>query len=159
MSGCAGINGNNSVPNCRCPSSAILCPGDPDRHPVLVPPSGAVDDRSPEAGKILLQRGYPRLELAATLLAQIHWGLGVDDLVRFHRQDVVQHARTNEVGAEEAPEAELEDGVDGEGRRMVHDLDDGDPECGADSHCRRPPGDVDPLRAVARSRNRKARLS
>ncbi len=52
-----------------------------------------------------------------------------------------------------------EDGVDGEGRRTVYDLDDGDPECGADSHCRIPPGDVDALRAVARSRNRKARSS
>ncbi len=79
-SGCAGINGNNRVPNCRCPSSAILRPGDPNRHPVLVPPSEAVDGRSTEAGEILLHRGHPRFELAATLLAPMHWGLGVDDL-------------------------------------------------------------------------------
>ncbi len=79
-SGCAGINGNNRVPNCRCPSSAILRPGDPDRHPVPVPLSEAVDGRSTEAGEILLHRGHPRFELAATLLAPMHWGLGVDDL-------------------------------------------------------------------------------
>ncbi len=68
------------------------------------------------------------------------------------RQDVAQHARTNKVDAEEAPEAELEGGVD-------DDLDDGILRCDGDSHCRRPPGGVDHLRAVARSRNRKARSS
>ncbi len=71
----------------------------------------------------------------------------------------MQHAQTNEVDAKEAPEAELEGGVDGEGRCAVHDLDDGDSECGADSRCRRPPGEVGPLRTVTRSRNRKARPS
>ncbi len=75
-------------------------------------------------------------------------GLGVGNLA----DDFA--GRTSEVDAEEAPEAELEDGVDGKGRCMVYDLDDGDSECGADSHCRIPPGDVGPLRAMARSRNR-----
>ncbi len=79
-SGCAGINGNNRIPNCRCPSSAILRLGDRDRHPVLVPPSEAVDGRSAEASEILLHRGHPRFELTATPLAPMHWRLGVDDL-------------------------------------------------------------------------------
>ncbi len=78
--GCAGINGNNRVPNCRCLSSAILRPGDPDRHPVLVPPSEAVDGRSTGSGEILLRRAHPPFQLAATLLAPMHCGLGVDDL-------------------------------------------------------------------------------
>ncbi len=77
----------------------------------------------------------------------------------FRRQDVAQHAWTNKVDTEEAPKAELVDGVNSEERCTVHNLHDGDPECGADNHCRVPPGDVDPLRAVARSRNRKARSS
>ncbi len=77
---CAGIHGYNRVPNCRCPSSAILRPGDPDRHPVLVSSSEAVDGRSTEAGAILLQLGQPRFELAATLLAPMYWELRVDDL-------------------------------------------------------------------------------
>ncbi len=61
-------------------TTAILRLGHPDRHPVLVPPSEAVNDRPTEAGEILLHRGHPRFELAATLLAPMHWGLGVDDL-------------------------------------------------------------------------------
>ncbi len=82
----------------------------------------------------------------------MHCELGVDGLAD-------DFAQTNEVNAEKAPEAELEVGVDGEGKRTVHDLKDGEPECGADSPCRLPPGDVDHLRAVARSRNRVARSS
>ncbi len=62
-----------------------------------------------------------------------------------------------EVDAEEAPEAEIE--ADHEARRTGYDLDDGIPRCNGNSHCRRPPGDVDLLRAVARSRNRIARSS
>ncbi len=79
-SGCAGINGNNRDPNCRCPSSAILRPGDPDLHPVLVTTSEALDGQSTGASHILFHRGHPRFELAATLLAPMHWGLEVDDL-------------------------------------------------------------------------------
>ncbi len=67
--------------------------------------------------------------------------------------EIEQRARTNEVDAEDAPEAELKGGVDDEARHTGYDFGDGD------SHCRRPPGDVDPLRAAARSRNRKARSS
>ncbi len=58
----------------------ITRPGDPDRHQVPVPSSEAVDGRSTEAGEILLRRGHPRFELAAALLAPMHWGLGVDHL-------------------------------------------------------------------------------
>ncbi len=47
--------------------------------------------------------------------------------------DVVQHAQTNKIDAEVAPEAELADGVDNEGRCTEQDLDDGNPECGARS--------------------------
>ncbi len=61
--------------------------------------------------------------------------------------------------AEEAPEAELEGGVDDEARHMEYGLDEGISGCDGDSHCHRPIGDADPLRAVARSRNRKARSS
>ncbi len=67
-SGCEGINGNNHAPNNHCPSSAILRPDDPDRHPVLVPTSEAVDGRYTGTGGILLQLGHPRSELATTLL-------------------------------------------------------------------------------------------
>ncbi len=67
-------------PNCRYPSPAILRPVDPHRHPVPVPMSEAVDGRSAEAGVILLQRGRPCFELAATLLTRMNWGLAVDDL-------------------------------------------------------------------------------
>ncbi len=79
-SGCAGINGNNRITNCRCPSSAILRRGDPKRHPVMVSPSEAVDGRATEVGKILLRCGLPRFKLAATLLKPMHWGRGVDNL-------------------------------------------------------------------------------
>ncbi len=67
----------------------------------------------------------------------------------------MQHAQNNEVDTEEAPEAELEGEVDDEVRHTGYDLDGGILRCDGDSHCRRPPGDVDPLRAAARSRNRK----
>ncbi len=67
--------------------------------------------------------------------------------------------QTNEVDAEEAREPELEGGVDDEARCTGYDLDDGILRCDEYSRCRRPPGDVDPLRAAARSRNRKARSS
>ncbi len=65
----------------------------------------------------------------------------------------MQHAQTNEVDAEEASEAELEGGVDDEARRTGYYLDDGIPRCDEDRQCGRPLGDIDPLRAVARSRN------
>ncbi len=35
---------------------------------------------STEADGILLQRGHPRFELAATLLTPMNWGPGIDDL-------------------------------------------------------------------------------
>ncbi len=79
-SGCAGIHCYNGVPNCRCPSSTVLRPGYPYRHPVPVPPSEAEDFGSAEAGKILLERGHPRFELATTLLAPVGWRLRVNDL-------------------------------------------------------------------------------
>ncbi len=50
----------------------------------------------------------------------------------------MQHAQTNEVDAEETPEAELEGGVDDEARHTGYDLDDGILRCYGDSHCRRP---------------------
>ncbi len=77
---CDGIDGTNRVPNCRCPIFAILRPGDAHRHVVLISPLKAVGGRSTEADEILLQRGHPRFELTATLLAPMHWVLGGDDL-------------------------------------------------------------------------------
>ncbi len=69
----------------------------------------------------------------------------------------MQHAQTNEVNAEEAPEAELKGGVDDEARHTGYDLYDGILRYDGDSYCRRPSGDIDPLSAVARYRNRLAR--
>ncbi len=71
----------------------------------------------------------------------------------------MQHTQTNEVAAEEAPEAELEVGVDDEARYTEYDIDDGILRWDGDRHCRRPPADVDPLRAAVRSHNRVARSS
>ncbi len=78
-SGCADIHGYNRIPNCRCPSSTVLRPGDSDRHPVPIPPFEVEDVRSAEAGKVLLERGLPRFELATTLLAPVGWRLWVND--------------------------------------------------------------------------------
>ncbi len=112
---------------------AILRPGEFQRRAIPVPPSEAEDFRSAEAGKVLLERGHPRFELTTTLLAPVGWRLRVDDLANsFHRQDVAQHARTNEVDAEEAPEAELEGEVDDEVRHTGYDLDDGILRCDGD---------------------------
>ncbi len=42
---------------------------------------------------------------------------------------LAQHTRTNEIDTEKALEAELEYGVDDEGRSTEHDLEKGNPEC------------------------------
>ncbi len=47
----------------------------------------------------------------------------------------MQHAQTNEVDAEEAPEAELEGGVGDKARHTGYDLDDGILRCDGDSYC------------------------
>ncbi len=49
----------STVPNCLCPSPAILRLGDPDRHSVPVPPSEAEDVQSAEAGKVLHVLSWP----------------------------------------------------------------------------------------------------
>ncbi len=59
----------------------------------------------------------------------------------------MQHAQANEVDTEEGTMAELKSGVDDEARHTGYDRDDGILRCDGDSHCQRPPGDVDPLRA------------
>ncbi len=57
-------------------------PGYLDRPPVPVPPFKAEDVRSAEAGKVLLERGHPRFELAATLLAPV---IGVPTFIKSPR--------------------------------------------------------------------------
>ncbi len=52
-------------------ASAILRPVYPDRHSVVVPSAEAEDVRSAKAGKVLLEHGHPRFELATTLLAPV----------------------------------------------------------------------------------------
>ncbi len=84
--GCAGIHVNNRVPNCRYPSSSILRPGEPDRHPMLVPPAEAEDVRPAEVDRVLLQRGHPRLELPATLLTPVGRRLRVDHILSIQSQ-------------------------------------------------------------------------
>ncbi len=75
-----GIHGNNRIPKCCCPNSAILRPRNFDRHPVPVITFEAVNGQTAEADELFLQRGYPRFELATTLLAPVGWRLRVNDL-------------------------------------------------------------------------------
>ncbi len=59
------------------------------------------------------------------------WRLRVNDLAT---DFAYRTSRTNEVDAEETPEAELEGGVGDEARQTGYDLDDGILRCDGDSH-------------------------
>ncbi len=78
--------------------SRVLHQGDPDRHPVAVLPSYAVDVQFTDVCKIRRQRGRSSFELSATLLVQSDWRLWIDDFA-----DAVQHAPTNEVEVSAKP--------------------------------------------------------
>ncbi len=120
-SGCAGIHENNRVPNCPFPRSAILHPGYPDPHRVRVPRSEAKDAGT---GVILIQRGHPRFELAATLLASMNWGVGVDD----HMNDFASRMSSSIPKPMKSTLQKYKRRWS-QWRRTVHDLDDGNAEC------------------------------
>ncbi len=70
----------DKVSNCRCPSSTVLCLVNHDRHPTPVLSSETEEVRSAEAGRVFLERGHPRFELATTLLVPVSGNLRVDHL-------------------------------------------------------------------------------
>ncbi len=76
LPGSAGIQGNKRVLNWRCPSTAVLHPGDTDHYPVSALRMDAVDAKVCE---ILL---HPRFTQVVLHFTPIGWRLRVDDLAK-----------------------------------------------------------------------------